>query len=512
MGGCCYCCNCCSLTGIDDAWFRLRTACRRRRNSYKLYLFHLISTAFSILTFSTALTLYLVVWSQMSSVSEDCTVTPALTNKDFKNYTLTNEQAIACDYEPFGAAACELQDLRNVLDFVLVNGVTNAIQLLFSGLLCRTFHYFSNLPQEKMHYGSTSRLISCGGCLAKWCPWVGRSLHLFQIVILWTIWGIMTDNTCRGELALTYNCANFEEGCGYNKLKNCQFYYTFCSADETLAQQCFNVDGRSEFSGRMDVRLLSFSTCARCAVLAADKANPIDSDEFWLLDEEDRYDPSVYPCSQALDTCFYTTEAVWSTIACDCPDFKNYLNLTEDTVSTWWTARSASCSRRLEGQHKQSQEVFRDGAKTEEILPDQMLVDVETDAADMPGFSKRETEMSLPDDPWGWRMEEAASRRRREEAGRPDRGLLGLGLDSQACSWAPQSISEFFFPSGACHQAGSFVYRLGLIYVYLSGSLMIVTIGVGQTVRVMCSTEPWFFSPSVGKESWFKKFLRMAGP
>lgn len=466
------------LTCIEDLWFRLRAVSKRRRPSYKLYFYHSIATGFSVITFGLAVILYVVVWSQVKTIKQECPITSwnATTDAALKNRTLTYGRSVLCDTEPTAAAACELVNLRAMLDFMLLNGIVNGIQLFGSCALCRTYLKFSNLPQERMHFGRTSRAISCGGCVAKWFPWVTRFMHLFQMFALWTLWGMIMDNTCRGDLSQTAACLQYRSDCAYYKQKNCQYYYVHCDANETNMQTCLTQVGRAKFSGRMDIRLLTVDACARCQVLKADLLNPLGTDEFYLLDETDRTNPLKYVCLDSMGSCFYTT--VWGNIACRCESFKAFVNLNVSAVQTWWTGLTSGCTKRR----------LEDAASSAWAEDTGRVMSLQLDSLEG---------NDVVASPFASSNTSQVARRLAEK---------------QQCSWAPQTQSDYFYDSDHCDQGGSFVYRFGLMYIYVSGSFAVMTTLIGQTVRLMAAPEPWFVNPNAGQENIIKKLLRWSGP
>jgi len=412
------------------------------------------------MTFGIALVLYLVVWGGVKGVPKACTTDPVVTSDDtLKSETLTRKAAVGCAEDGGGVAACELPDIQAMLNFILVNGVTNCIQLVFSVTLAYSFRRFTDLPQEELQYGKGSRTISCLGMVCKKGPWVTRLLHFVQMFALWVLWGLIMDSKCRGDLSMTASCESYASDCAYFQLKNCQYFYTFCQEgevpNEELELTCFTEDGRKSFSGLMDIRLTTSNECARCEILRADSTNP-DTDEFRLLNNESK-GTAGWRCKG--DTCFQSN--AWANICTKCTDtVRPLVDFENAEVANWWNTVCAA-ARRMDD--------------TEQWGDDEGLL-----SASEPLAQHRELERNL-------------------------------APEEQGCSWAPD-LPSYYYSEERCAQVGSFVFRYSTMYCYLSGCLCALLTVVGQAVRITSRPEPWFCNPNEGTENIIKRILRRCGP
>ena len=173
-----------------------------------------------------------------------------------------------------------------------------------------------DLPRERLQYDRAAVSTLCLGGLCKKGPWLAKALHAAQGLLLLVHGLLLLQGYCQGDLSRTRACEDFSSGCAYHKLRNCQYYHTHCSPDADALLGCFTDEGRGAMSGRMDIRLLGVDRCVRCAVLAADARNPLDEDEFQLLDEAARGTPA-WRCDPSAHSCFHTR--LWGSLACDCP-------------------------------------------------------------------------------------------------------------------------------------------------------------------------------------------------
>lgn len=284
---CRYCCNWC-VGGV-------RAYCKRRRNSYKLFLFYSAAAFLESLLFGVALVFYNIIWQNIKTIHMHCRIdSPPGTESDLINLISQGNQAVMCPGETT-QSACELADMRIVVDAILVNGVVGFLQTMMCFIMSLSFRLFTNLPAERLQYDKATRCTTCVGGICKHGPWLTKFLHLVKGGVLLVYWLVVLSNYCRGDLAKTYDCANYKTGCGgtsgscaYNKLRNCQYYYIHCRpwprVDSAKLVQCFDTSGRLPFSGCMDVRLLTHDNCTRCEILRSDLARDNREDEFYMAD------------------------------------------------------------------------------------------------------------------------------------------------------------------------------------------------------------------------------------
>ncbi len=110
-----------------------------------------------------------------------------------------------------------------------------------------------------------------------------------------------------------------------------------------------------------------------------------------------------------------------------------------------------------------------------------------------------EPEVQWQEDPWQWE-------RRAAEA------TSNIGIPEQACGFAPSTPDGYWYEESQCSQAGSYLYRFGLLYVYLAGCFWGLLTVLGQVVRVFSKPEPWLFNPKRPEEFIVWKLLRYCAP
>lgn len=450
---------------IDWAWYGVRARCKRRRNSYKVFLFYGMASCITIVIFALAVVFYHILWGNIRSIDTDCQIDQMPKNdSELRARTLEQAEAVSCSNEISSLGACDLGEMKAVLDAILVNGITSFLQAFLYVILTFSFRVFTNLPAERLQYDKTTRCTIFIGGLCKQGPWLTRFLHFFQACVLFVYWMLLFSNYCKGDLTKTYNCANYQRNCAYNKLRNCQYYYVHCNPDKAELLKCFSNADRIAFSGRMDIRLLTHDNCTRCSILADDLQNSFDEDQFWLLQESAR-DTDSWSCTSSLRSCFHTTQ--WNSLACTCQDSIRGIMSLEKLQSLAGTCRRLASPEEGEGPA--------------------------SPPASAPALRSS-----------------AARRAEAEDSESTD--VSGDPLPEQACKWAPGNPPAYFFSEDHCDQQGSYVFRFSLLYVYLACCSWFLLTLVGQAVRILSHPEPWFFNPRSAHEGLGWRFLRLMGP
>eukprot|EP00933_Yihiella_yeosuensis_P006388 TRINITY_DN111089_c0_g1_i1.p1 TRINITY_DN111089_c0_g1~~TRINITY_DN111089_c0_g1_i1.p1 ORF type:complete len:504 (+),score=48.52 TRINITY_DN111089_c0_g1_i1:120-1631(+) len=479
------------LLCVDHAWFACRARFRRRRNAFRLLTYFSVYGFCALIVFLFALILYLVTWGNVRGVNKECSMTaaPPTNNTDLMAHTLKQGSALSCALD-VGLSACELTDLRAVLDMMLVNCVVTGLQLIMCLILVLSFRKFVDMPYEHLQdSGKMTRLLLLCGGICKLGPWLTRFLHFFQGCMLLGSWYMMVMGYCKGDLALTSKCTNFQPTCAYNKVRNCQYYYGFCSPNQTQLLKCFEAEGREGFSGRMDARLLTNDHCIRCTVLKMDMKLTKSQDMFWLLDDSKK-GTDDWKCLESATECFHTM--AWTNIGCDCKE--TYASV----VSPKWASSLKCSSRRLElAQHLYSSESSLSEFGVDLLVSKYMNESVPHSREKLQ--HRNETKKNI-----------SGTLLRRLQASVPPVGPAAV--TKQACSWAPGGIAEYFYDENQCEQAGSFAYRFSLLYTYFAGCIWITLSVLGQMVRLMSTPEPWFVQPRSDNEGYIFRFLRLVGP
>jgi len=472
------------LHAVEDLWFKLKAWGRRRRNSYKLYLFFHLQGWVCLGVFIFALVLYSMSWSALNTSTPECTTAWQTTyDSELQSQTVDGRQALVCDGESNQAVTCELADIRTLLNGILVSGVAILIQGVLSFNIAYAYNKFANLPQELLQHGKSGRMVAFFGAICKKGPWFGKLLHIFQGLTLAVLVIIMVIGDCSMDLSRTYNCANYQADCEYIKLQNCRYYYGTCAPSENDLLNCYSLEGRAAFSGRIDARLVHFSSCIRCALLAADAENAAAYDEFWLLNESDK-GTDTWQCSSVADSCFGTT-STFSTIVCNC-----------QTEATDIDFTTIGCARLLSdgGTHAPDARNLTSMQKPRGKEASESIATAQTAAA--------------YDD---LNARESASPRRLDAECTTSSGETNLC--AQGCTQGPSTPEGFYFDSQDCTDAGStYLIRQYVLYVYVAAVVWCNLTFLGQAVRLALRVEPWFLNPRAPRENIVWKLIRIAGP
>eukprot|EP00747_Dinoflagellata_sp_TGD_P001379 gnl/TRDRNA2_/TRDRNA2_101916_c0_seq1.p1 gnl/TRDRNA2_/TRDRNA2_101916_c0~~gnl/TRDRNA2_/TRDRNA2_101916_c0_seq1.p1 ORF type:complete len:164 (-),score=17.47 gnl/TRDRNA2_/TRDRNA2_101916_c0_seq1:8-499(-) len=141
------------LDVVERCWTGCFASLSRRRNSHKLYIFHISSAAVCFLSCLGAILFYTLMWSKILHVNDTCELSYEMkTDFQLKNATRVQSSAIVCEGEGHVANACEVEQMRELLNTVLASGVVNGFQCFMSFTLAMSFRMFSHMPAEALQH------------------------------------------------------------------------------------------------------------------------------------------------------------------------------------------------------------------------------------------------------------------------------------------------------------------------------------------------------------------------
>eukprot|EP00927_Polykrikos_kofoidii_P012054 TRINITY_DN15177_c0_g1_i1.p1 TRINITY_DN15177_c0_g1~~TRINITY_DN15177_c0_g1_i1.p1 ORF type:complete len:507 (+),score=75.58 TRINITY_DN15177_c0_g1_i1:125-1645(+) len=494
------CCRCLDIIVqiLDDWWFNVKACTRRRRNSYKLFVFYVTQAVMSSVLFVIGVIFFEVGNGDLTSISAECVISSLvapITDGMLREEVSRLRGAVVCDGD-VDPGACTLSSLKSVLDFILAVGVINAIQMFFSAILAVTFRLFANIRAEDLQHQKTTWKTTIAGGICKQFPWLARFLHLAQFISILGMVVVVVQGTCFYQLSKTMNCEAYSPDCEYNKVRNCQYYFYYCwptmaaAADPLVAAMvpdfvsgCYTVGAkeksvtdpttntavtitasRDKFSGLVDIRNLPVSRCLRCKMLEDDSKSS-DTSRFSLLNVTvEAKDSSATSGNSTAATPAGLGEGEACTDSGAC--FRTALSA--DSIAE---CDSTRLLRRLEGTSaevgapRRQEENSATGATT--APPSSQMVAPATTAA--------QTNTTAPVD---------------------------------SCVQ-----EDFTFSKAHCdNQNSSFVFRFGSIYLILVGACMVVLTFTGQTLRMVAKPEAFFFQPPLPDEFIGLKILRRVAP
>lgn len=504
-------------------------------------------------------------WTRLNGVREDCELDSiagiAETNYILKKQSDMNawielrRRAFLCGNEEWAveAMACELEDIKQLQNTMLCSCIMNAIQALICLLLSIGFVYFSNVPASHLSSSSTARrLVWCGG-FCKHGPWIVRLLHFIQLIV-WMIFvsDLQVKYQCRGDTTYSYDCANAQNDCAYTQLLNCRYYHGSkdCGAPSEVISEggevtgespllsCFNPEFRSSFTGSVDIRLISDSTCMRCNLLSLDLETK-DVNDFGLSDHQ--VEPQSAWCMEADSTTCFKLKAVHILpLFCSCPrdmgsrvtqDQRDKYGLNPENCANFESARRLGMlpnyTKEFPNEYVTMPTAIPTGPEPK-VRPEKTWVHPVPEASPLQApqrklvaqeMTKNETvgllveyfdllqstNPVMEDDYFGishlWDIDEVCST-----------GTDDSDLCTQECDWAPQTYPDFFFEKANCEQPGSWLYRHCMMYCYsfMCGWLVMTLVGV--IVKISAKPETWFFNPHEANELFFWQWLRILGP
>ncbi|CAK0836089.1 unnamed protein product [Prorocentrum cordatum] len=277
----------------------------------------------------------------------------------------------------------------------------------------------------------------------------------------------------------------------------------------------------ADFSGYIDIRLVpNLAGCIRCAILAADYANP-DEDEFKLLSAAAAADV----CEEATSSCLDVSDSMWSAAAC----YTECAFSVEGVLTATKFSSLAACpsARRLDkplsaagglpgangslGSQGELQSIAQVRAKTRTFWE-------QTAARELTGA----TPAPLPPPPPPPTPAPPAPAPPTPAPPPPPTPAPPPPPTApptpepparqQGCTWAPMEETAYFFSSDRCDQTGSYAYRFCFLYLYLAGFFYATLFVCAQAMRVISRPEPWLHSPAVPNECVLWVMLRAMGP
>lgn len=374
----------------------------------------------------------------------------------------------------------------------------------------------------------------CGG-FCKHGPWIVRAIHFVQcLVLLIFMVDLQASYKCRGDTTYSYDCANSQPDCGFTQLLNCRYYWGSTDCEEIREPipetnellSCFNPEFRGTFTGTVDIRLISDSTCMRCNILHLDKETK-EMDDFDLADH-DMEDLSEWCFDADPTTCFKLKNVHLLALFCACPRDMGARITNEQREKYGLVAESCAAfdaERRLTDatQFVSLPKAHVDEKKLVAPAPDvhDPLPAPPRSLASGPK-SKNETVNDLVsymewliekvplenDDAFGistmWDVDDICT--------------VGSGnsqntnLCQQECDWGPRGEPAFFFPKANCDQAGSWLFRHCNMYCYSACCGWLIMTLVGMIFKMTARPETWFFNPHEANELFFWQWLRVLGP
>uniref|UniRef100_A0A7S1EXG8 Uncharacterized protein n=1 Tax=Noctiluca scintillans TaxID=2966 RepID=A0A7S1EXG8_NOCSC len=374
--------------------------------------------------------------------------------------------------------------------------------------------------------------------------------HCVQGLVLLVLSSLQFADYCSGDITRTYDCEQYQPDCAYNKMLNCRYYYTYCEESEEDLLECFVADSREAFSGRLDIRLLHHSDCIRCAILTDDRNDVQAFDKYWLLNESDR-ETDKWRCTDESDSCFATT-LDWDTLVCECSDAgdlqttctsrhltakwedlllrhrslddagtSNQTNTvsadgptTNTTTSTTFTRTSSTTTATTTTTMTTTGTTLTSTATSTTTLTTTMTMTAtpthattgnNTTILSLNGTHATTTTTSSTTPSTAEEGDGSAGPLLCDRRGDP-------GLCEQSCSWAPSNPPAYYFSDSQCSQQGSYVYRVCVLYSYLTVCVWIVLTILAQSLRLTTKPESWFFNPRSPDENYVWRFFRLLGP